>query len=55
MLLFMQQSDLRLGRQWVFGRIYLVRRSRRQRQRQRKPLLIMRGVIWRGGLLENIL
>ncbi|WVZ00867.1 hypothetical protein V8G54_026936 [Vigna mungo] len=27
-----EQSDLRLGRQWVYGRIYLVRRSRRQRE-----------------------
>ncbi|KAL2332140.1 hypothetical protein Fmac_019721 [Flemingia macrophylla] len=27
-----EQSALRLGRQWVYGRIYLVRRSRRQRE-----------------------
>ncbi|KAK6646067.1 hypothetical protein PHAVU_L006243 [Phaseolus vulgaris] len=27
-----EQSDLRSGRQWVYGRIYLVRRSRRQRE-----------------------
>lgn len=26
-----EQPALRLGRQWVYGRIYLVRRSRRQR------------------------
>jgi len=31
-VIILQQSDLRLGRQWVYGRIYLVRRSRRQRE-----------------------
>ncbi|RDY02381.1 PGR5-like protein 1B, chloroplastic, partial [Mucuna pruriens] len=37
-----EQSALRLGRQWVYGRIYLVRRSRRQKEFKKwiKPISV---------------